>query len=97
MNETKYWICDKCGGKISNVNDGWVEWLIPTTDDIPERNNFGMRIVHSTACTYTDCECDNHKAIPGDASLKDFTGADGLMGLLFQWITNLRIKKKFLR
>jgi hypothetical protein len=82
MNQTNYWICDKCGRKIDNVNDGWVEWLTPTTDNFPERNNFGIRIVHSTDCLYTDRECDNHKAIPGDARLKDFTGADGLMDLL---------------
>ena len=82
MNNTRYWICDKGGKKIESVKDGWVEWLIPTKNNIPETHNKGMRIVHATNCLYTDWECDKENAIPGDDSLENFYGPDGLMNLL---------------
>ena len=34
MNNTSYWICDKCGKKIESTKDGWVEWLIPTKNNV---------------------------------------------------------------
>lgn len=82
MNNTSYWICDKCGKKIESIKDGWVEWLIPTKNNMPEKHNKGMRIVHAINCLYTDWECDKENAILGDDSLENFCGPDGLMDLL---------------
>ena len=64
MNNTSYWICDKCGKKIESAKDGWVEWLIPIKNNVPETHNKGIRIVHATNCIYTDRECDTEDAIP---------------------------------
>ena len=75
MNNTSYWICDKCGKKIESAKDGWVEWLIPIKNNVPETHNKGIRIVHATNCIYTDRECDTEDAIPGDDSLARGRGA----------------------
>lgn len=93
MNTTNYWICDKCGKKITSTQDGWVEWLIPTKDNFPETHNKGIRIVHAVDCLYSDGECERADAIPGDASLENFCGPDGLMDLL-QFISDDMFENK---
>lgn len=93
MNTTNFWICDKCGKKITSAKDGWVEWLIPTKNNIPETRNKGMRIVHATNCLYSDQECSKEDAIPGDDSLENFCGSDGLMELL-QFISDDMFENK---
>lgn len=82
MNKTEYWICDKCGKKILSPDDGWVEWLVPTRDNVPERHNRGLRIVHRIGCLYTDEECLQQECIQSDYDLTNFVGDDGLMELL---------------
>ncbi|MDU6263726.1 MAG: hypothetical protein E6600_04395 [Anaerocolumna aminovalerica] len=82
MNKTSYWICDKCGKKIEKPEDGWVEWMVPVDDNVPEKHNFGLRIVHEVTCIYKNSECTRFNAIQADSSLKEFIGVDGLMDLL---------------
>lgn len=83
MNKTDFWICDRCGKKIEDIKDGWVEWM--TFRDASQNNEYKnkqMRIVHRVDCLYTDKELASNNAIASDDDLEHFAGADGLMTLL---------------
>lgn len=82
-NETKFWICDNCGGKIESIEDGWVEWLVKQDDAISYNKSYGMRIVHRVKCIYDETLIyKKENAIVSDIDLESFLGADGLMDLL---------------
>ncbi|MCH5138164.1 hypothetical protein JMF89_13235 [Clostridiaceae bacterium UIB06] len=82
-NETKFWICDNCGEKIENIEDGWVEWLETKREDSIFNLYQGIRIVHRSKCNYDQHLVYNkHNAIVGDSDLESFSGADGLIDLL---------------
>ncbi len=88
--KTATWICDTCGGEISDVSQGWVEWL--TRVDGDERAGRGLRLVHhwpaspkqgKYRCQYnTEDEHKKDGSTLLDSPLEHFWGADGLMRLL---------------
>ncbi|MDD4564658.1 MAG: hypothetical protein PHE79_04180 [Eubacteriales bacterium] len=81
--ETKSWVCDSCGEKIENQQDGWVEWLHKTNYQGAQHSCRGIRIVHRINCIYDqDAVFKNENAIAGDSDLESFMGPDGLMQLL---------------
>jgi hypothetical protein len=83
MNETKFWICDNCGKKINNIEEGWVEWLELKDGNGIFNSYHGIRIVHSARCNYNqDLVYKKFRAIVGDMDLQSFSGADGLIDLL---------------
>ncbi len=83
-NET--WVCDSCGDEIQNVNQGWIEWLVPISED--RVAGHGLRLVHRYSggdrfrCQYNDEREFKNGYHIYDSSLCDFIGADGLMKLL---------------
>lgn len=84
LDKTKFWICDNCGKKIDNIENGWIEWL-EAKDKNGNYKSWGIRIVHRVDCIYNqDLVYKQHKAIVSDVDLKSFSGSDGLMDLLVQ-------------
>ncbi len=82
LDKTKFWICDNCGKKIDNIEDGWVECL-EAKDENGNYKSWGIRIVHRIGCLYNqDLVYKQHKAIVSDIDLKSLSGSDGLMYLL---------------
>lgn len=89
----KQFICDECGKIIEKIEDGWLEWIDNTGNDI-----YGFRIVHvygaspriesGKTCYYPEYLgiCDNH--------LEYFIGVDGLAYLLSFFYRNLRDPKE---
>ena len=83
------WTCDSCGGLISDVEEGWVEW-IDYTDESGNRKGRDLRLVHHNAIDSenTQCQFDSarERAKDGgsisDLPLKCFLGPDGLTALL---------------
>lgn len=73
------WYCDKCGGKIDNVEEGWIEWRTDIYGESTKRAS-GMRLVHRIDCLYPDNTGDN--TIPADRALKSFSGPDGLINFI---------------
>jgi len=88
--ETKFWICDTCGERITREEDGWVEWIVARSS-AGERRGRHLRLVHhlpasprrqGAGCQINERqECDGGELI-NDMSLTDFVGPDGLMHLL---------------
>ena len=81
------WKCSTCGGLITRVEDGWVEWLACEEDGNPYAK--GVRLVHRLAvpgaqsCHYdARREFQRERRIVEGLPLERFVGADGLMLLL---------------
>jgi len=81
------WKCSTCGGLITRVEDGWVEWLACEEDGVPYTK--GVRLVHRAAVAGTQgCQYDarrefqRERGIAEGLPLERFVGADGLMLLL---------------
>lgn len=85
MNTTTTWICDSCGQSITDVDQGWVEWL-STTDQSKKRHGRGLRLVHHNGkanCQYDGrAEYQKDESILADNPLKCYLGVDGLNKLL---------------
>ena len=76
------WRCDCCARLITNVSDGWVEWLA-SEDGVGATILNGLRLVHRESCRY-DARAvfrDRRSVVEG-LCLERFTGPDGLMLLL---------------
>lgn len=89
MTVTPPWICDQCGQQISDVDDGWVEWLQrPLPSDRWESHS--LRLVHQRVASPLQGGCQHNedawrardRSIVGDLPLSSFLGPDGLMTLL---------------
>lgn len=83
MNTTNAWICDFCGGSISSIREGWVEWLRS------EDRSWGFRLVHhlpasprSDGCQYDSKRPRDAGAIVSDGPMAWYVGTDGLSELL---------------
>src|SRR5207237_5262429 len=85
------WRCSACGGLITSVDDGWVEWLA-TEGAHGDTVLKGVRLVHRTrpggsrqsACHYDfRNEFRKNRRIVAGLPLARFVGPDGLMLLLF--------------
>ena len=85
------WRCSACGGLITSVDDGWVEWLA-TEGAHGDTVLKGVRLVHRTrpggsrqsACHYDfRNEFRKNRSIVEGLPLARFVGPDGLMLLLF--------------
>mgnify|MGYP003351512562 CR=1 FL=1 len=63
------WYCDICGGRIEDINEGYVIWK--TSPGIRAEN---LTVIHQTKCDSND--------FPASAALKDFVGPEGLAYLL---------------
>ncbi len=84
------WICDSCGERIGDVEDGWVEWLKRRESD--ELKARGLRVVHrrpasprgaNAGCQYDqDAEFSRDESTVSDSALQFFLGTDGLIQLL---------------
>ena len=80
------WRCGSCHELISSVEDGWVEWLAPESD----QDNVllkGLRLVHRSTsggrCRYDfRREFQQDRSIAEGLPLERFVGPDGLMLLL---------------
>jgi hypothetical protein len=84
------WRCDSCGGVITSVQTGWVEWLA-SEDEHGNDVLSGLRLVHRGPQQKTqrrNCRYDprklfrNNKTIVEGLPLNGLVGADGLMVLL---------------
>jgi hypothetical protein len=77
--------CDSCGKDITDVADGWVEWISFTERD---KVGKGLRVVHKNGlfkdkCQYNqDAIYQKFSGILNDNYLENFVGPDGLMRLL---------------
>ncbi len=89
------WRCDSCGGLVSDLQAGWVEWLA-AEDDKGKPKVSGLRLVHrrntsassrkSYGCQYNPRdEFRRNRGIVEGLALDRFAGPDGLM-LLFSMI-----------
>jgi len=45
----KEFICDGCGEVITDIKDGWVEWLDKFNEEKGKHVEYGFRIVHHTS------------------------------------------------
>jgi hypothetical protein len=92
--DTRYfrgWRCDCCGRLITNIADGWVEWLA-FEDEYGTTIVGGVRLTHRRAtgartrgrgCRYdARKEFRNNASIVEGLALERFVGPDGLMLLL---------------
>jgi hypothetical protein len=86
------WRCIACGGLITRIEDGWVEWLA-AEDSRGTTTLKGLRLVHgpvgrSGAPGECGCRYDGRREFRNDRSIAEglplerFVGADGLMLLL---------------
>ena len=86
------WRCTTCGGRITGVEYGWVEWLA-AEDSRGTTTVNGLRLVHgplgrSEATGECGCQYDARREFRSDGSiveglpLERFFGPDGLMLLL---------------
>jgi len=76
------WCCGTCGQLITNVRDGWVEWL-DSVDDGGETIRNGLRLVHRESCRYDPRTVfRNGRSVVEGLSLERFVGHDGLVLLL---------------
>jgi hypothetical protein len=84
------WKCNTCGQFITEVVEGWVEWL-SSEDEQGNTKQRGLRLVHRLGTKpdeSRDCQYDpqhefrNDRSIVEGLSLERFVGADGLMLLL---------------
>lgn len=86
------WRCDSCGGLISDLEAGWVEWLA-AEDAKGKPKVSGLRLVHRSAtsprsrelygCQYNPRhEFRKNRGILEGLALDRFAGPDGLMLLL---------------
>ncbi len=89
------WRCDSCGGLVSDLRAGWVEWLA-AEDDKGKPKVSGLRLVHHRntsassrkpyGCQYNPRdEFRRNRGIVEGLALDRFAGPDGLM-LLFSMI-----------
>lgn len=76
------WRCDSCAQLITNVSDGWVEWL--TSEDDNGATIVGaLRLVHRKSCRYNALTVfRNHRSLVEGLCLERFIGPDGLILLL---------------
>ncbi len=86
------WRCDSCGGLVSDLRAGWVEWLA-AEDTQGKPKVSGLRLVHSRnasprqrephGCQYNpQDEFRKNRGIVEGLALDRFAGPDGLMLLL---------------
>lgn len=83
------WICDNCGGLISDVDEGWVEWIV-YTDESGNPKGRDLRLVHHNAIDRENTKCQFYSAresakdggFINDGPLQWFLGPDGLTALL---------------
>lgn len=76
------WRCDSCTRLITNVSDGWVEWLA-SEDDTGTAILNGLRLVHRGACRYdARTVFRNGRSVVEGLCLERFVGPDGLILLL---------------
>jgi len=89
------WRCDSCGGLVSDLQAGWVEWLA-AEDTKGKPKVSGLRLVHRRnssprqrephGCQYNPRdEFRKNRGIVEGLALDRFAGSDGLM-LLFSMI-----------
>jgi len=71
MEPLQEWICDTCG-RVTDIDDGWLEWLSPKTGP------------HSFRITHRKDRCFKHTDHNdrSDMHLEEFVGANGLQGFL---------------
>lgn len=82
------WVCDSCGARIKNTNDGYVEWLV--RDENGKEVNHSPRIVHArfasprpNGCQYNqNTVFSEQQSTVRDGSLNEYVGTDGLITLL---------------
>jgi hypothetical protein len=76
------WRCDSCTGLISNVRDGWVEWLA-SEDGTGATIVNGLRLVHRESCRYdARMVFRERQSVVEGLCLERFIGPDGLILLL---------------
>lgn len=76
------WHCDSCAGLITNVSDGWVEWLA-SEDETGATIVDGLRLVHRESCRYdAHTVFRNRRSVVEGLCLERFLGPDGLILLL---------------
>jgi hypothetical protein len=76
------WHCDSCARLITNVSDGWVEWLASEDDSGATILN-GLRLVHRESCRYdARTVFRNRRSVVEGLCLERFIGLDGLVLLL---------------
>ena len=76
------WQCASCARLITNVNDGWVEWLASKDENGVEIAN-GLRLVHLGSCRYdARTVFRNRQSVVEGLCLERFVGPDGLVLLL---------------
>jgi hypothetical protein len=86
------WRCDSCGGLVSDLQAGWVEWLA-AEDTKGKPRVSGLRLVHRRkvspgwqepySCRYNPRdEFRKNRGIVEGLALDRFSGPDGLMLLL---------------
>jgi hypothetical protein len=90
------WRCDSCGGLITSIDAGWVEWL-SSEGDRGEDVLSGLQLVHhgsvlpngaGRGCRYDRLkEFRNRKTIVEGLPLERFVGLDGLM-MLFSLLSD---------
>jgi hypothetical protein len=75
------WHCDSCARLITNVSDGWVEWLASENDTGATILN-GLQ-VHCESCRYDVCTVFRKgRSVVEGLCLERFIGPDGLILLL---------------
>jgi hypothetical protein len=73
------WRCACCARLITNVNDGWVEWLASEVDNGGEILS-GLRLVHRESCRYDARKVFGHRrSVVEGLCLERFVGPDGLI------------------
>ena len=76
------WHCDCCARLITNISDGWVEWLA-SEDDSGATVLDGLRLVHRESCRYDwRIVFRNRRSVVEGLCLERFMGPDGLVLLL---------------
>ena len=76
------WHCDSCAQLITNVSDGWVEWLA-SEDDTGAMILNELRLVHRESCRYdARTVFRNRRSVVEGLCLERFIGLDGLVLLL---------------
>ena len=76
------WRCDSCARLITDIGDGWVEWLA-SEDKAGATILHGLRLVHRESCRYdARTVFRNGRSVVEGVCLERFTGPDGLSLLL---------------
>lgn len=89
----KGWRCITCGGLVTRIEDGWVEWLVGEEDAQGNSTVKGLRLVHRNI-SETKCQYDFRRVFQEDhyivegLPLARFVGTDGLMLLLSMLASN---------